>query len=74
MDMDKRVQKLEAEMQKVTAFLPNVELWMNVLATQFQLNRNFILSLDKKPEPKAETPLEVVEPVKTETTDVPLSA
>lgn len=68
MDQDKRIQKLEMEMQKVNSFLPNVELWINVLAAQFQTNRNFILALDKKPEPAAEPKKE---DTPSETTNLP---
>lgn len=62
-----KLANLEARMEKIDKFLPNVELWLMVLAEQFKLNRTFILSLDKKPEvPKDET--------KTESPDVPVQS
>lgn len=66
MDQQKRLDILEAKVGKIEAFLPAVELWLNVLADQFKLTRNFVLSLEKKPEePKTE------EKTETPTTEQP---
>lgn len=68
MDQQKRLDKLEAQMGKVEAFLPTVELWLTVLAEQFKLTRNFVLSLEKKPEvAPTETPKEEPKAVEPET-------
>lgn len=57
MDTQNRLLQLELKLEKIEKFLPDVELWLRVLAEQFKLNRSFILALDKKPEePKAEVP------------------
>lgn len=63
--LELKLANLEARMEKIDKFLPNVELWLMVLAEQFKLNRTFILNLDKKPEaPKDE--------IKTEPSNVPV--
>lgn len=54
MDTQNRLLQLELKMEKIEKFLPDVELWLRVLAEQFKLNRSFILALDKKPEPAKE--------------------
>lgn len=50
---NKRLEELEAKVAKIDAFLPTVELWMRVLAEQFKRNRDFIMSLEQKPESDA---------------------
>lgn len=49
MNKEERLLKLEKDMETILKFLPDVELWLRVLAEQFKLNRAFIKSLDNPP-------------------------
>lgn len=53
---NKRMEELEAKIARIDAFLPTVELWVRVLAEQFKRNRDFIMSLEPKPEATAQKP------------------
>lgn len=71
MDTQNRLLQVELKLEKIEKFLPDVELWLRVLAEQFKLNRSFILALDKKPEAATteETKINAEQPVPAQATD-----